>query len=525
MTWRDSDINAKRDMQIAIAIVALATISCTPNTQAAQPDENPQPPNILIAIADDQSFPHASAYGSNFVSTPAFDRVARDGALFTRAYAASPGCSPSRAALLTGRHTWMLEAAGTHASGFPAKFQTIPDVLAAAGYQVGYTGKGWAPGDWESTRAHNPAGPAYNAIRFEEAPAGVSSIDYAANFAAFLKQRPDAAPFYFWFGALEPHRPYDDGAGRRAEKSISDDEIPGYLPTTEKVKSDLLDYAVEIEWFDAQLGEMLDQLEAAGELDNTLIIVTADNGMPFPRAKANVYDAGIHVPLAVSWPAQAADGGVINDLVGFVDITATVFDAAGVKADGLSGRSFLSRLRGQGAPDADKAVYAARERHSSARWNNLGYPQRAIRVGDYLYIRNFAPERWPAGAPRKYGDGGALGPPHRAYHDIDRAPALIAMIDARSAPGTAPLFNAAVGARPAEELYNAEADPANLKNLAADPAYLEIRETLSARLESTLQKTGDPRIGGKGAVWDAYPRLKGAMRTFPQPEWAKGAPE
>jgi uncharacterized sulfatase len=525
MTPQRTSVEVFGRIRIVIALFAMASVSCAPVSHSDRSGEESQPPNIVIAISDDQSFPHASAYGSAFVSTPAFDRVARDGALFMRAYAASPGCSPSRAALLTGRHTWMLEAAGAHASGFPARYQTIPDILEAAGYHVGYTGKGWAPGDWETTRPRNPAGPAYNERRFDAPPAGVSKIDYAANFSAFLDQRTDNKPFYFWFGALEPHRAYDDGAGRRAGKTLTDDDVPAYLPKTETVKSDIADYAVEIEWFDAQLGAVLDQLEAEGELDNTLIIVTSDNGMPFPRAKANVYDAGIHVPLAISWPAQSIAGAVIDDLVSFVDITATIYDAANVEADGLTGTSFLNRLRGLGAPDPDKAAYAARERHSSARWNNHGYPQRAIRVGDYLYIRNLAPERWPAGAPRKFDDAGVLGPPHDAYHDIDRAPALAAMIDKRSEPAFAPLFNAAVDLRPAEELYDVENDPANLKNLAADPAYADIRDELSARLTSYLEETGDPRMHGRGDIWDAYPRLRGVMRSFPKPDWAEGSDE
>src|SRR5262245_32846001 len=108
------------------------------------------PPNILLAIADDWSWPHAGAYGCQFVQTPAFDRVAKEGVLFTRAFCASPGCSPSRAALLTGRPTWQLEHAGTHASSFSKDLAVYPDVLEAAGYHVGFTGKGWGPGNFKA---------------------------------------------------------------------------------------------------------------------------------------------------------------------------------------------------------------------------------------------------------------------------------------------------------------------------------------------------------------------------------------
>src|SRR5690554_2681597 len=125
--------------------------------------ENSKPPNILFAISDDQSYPHASAYGSQWVQTPAFDRVAEEGVLFLNAFSASPGCSPSRAALLTGRNAWQIEDAGTHASEFPSKFVVYPDLLENAGYFVGYTQKGWGPGNWKiSGRTRNPAGELYN---------------------------------------------------------------------------------------------------------------------------------------------------------------------------------------------------------------------------------------------------------------------------------------------------------------------------------------------------------------------------
>ena len=104
-------------------------------------------PNLLIMMSDDQSFPHASAYGSKMVSTPNFDKVAKEGALFTNAFCAAPGCSPSRAAFLTGRHIWQIEEAGTHASSFPSKYLTFMEQLKLKGYHTGYTGKGWGPGN------------------------------------------------------------------------------------------------------------------------------------------------------------------------------------------------------------------------------------------------------------------------------------------------------------------------------------------------------------------------------------------
>lgn len=484
-------------------------------------------PNILFVINDDQSYPHASAYGSSMVETPSFDRIAREGVLFTNAYVASPGCSPSRAAFLTGRYPWQIEEAGTHASSFPTEYLVFPDLLEQAGYWVGYTGKGWGPGDWEASgRTRNPAGPAFNQHRLESPVEGTSPVDYAANFGEFLAQRPGDAPFYFWFGANEPHRTYAPGAGLNSGKRLEQAEVPPYLPDTPEVRSDLLDYALEIEWADSHLGRMLEMLEEAGELDNTLVIVTSDNGMPFPRAKATAYDAGIHVPLAVRWPERVPGGRVVEDLVSLVDLTPTLLDAAGVTHPGtnpMSGRSLLGILTSgrSGIVDPDRdAVFTGRERHSSSRWSNLGYPQRAIRSRRYLYIRNFTPERWPVGAPRRYEENGSLGPMHGGYADIDPSPTLDLLTSRADDPAFYTNLHLAVARRPAEELYDVQNDPACLRNLAADPAYAEITRDHRERLLAFLKSSGDPRVLGNGDIWESYPRLVGPMREFPAPEWA-----
>jgi uncharacterized sulfatase len=180
-------------------------------------------PNILFVISDDQSFPHASAYGADFVETPAFDRVAEEGVLFMNGFVPSPGCSPSRASILTGRYPWQNEEAGTHASFFPEKYAVLPDLLEEAGYEVGYTGKGWGPGDWEeSGRDRNPAGPAFQNKKLERPHEYIRGIDYSDNFREFLEQRPEDTPFYFWMGTSEPHRPYEKGIGTAAGKKIEE---------------------------------------------------------------------------------------------------------------------------------------------------------------------------------------------------------------------------------------------------------------------------------------------------------------
>lgn len=529
-------------------------------------------PNILIAISDDQSYPHASAYGTAGVSTPAFDRVARAGVLFHQAFAPAPGCSPMRAAFLTGREIWQIGPAGTHASSFPGDLPVFPQQLRESGYHVGMTGKGWGPGNfrvdgWE----HNPAGPGYNRHQIDSPP-GISNNDYAKNFGDFLEARQDAQPFCFWYGGSEPHRGYHPGIGRANGIDPARVPVPGFLPDSEEVRDDIADYFFEIGWFDDHLGRMLDLLEERGELENTLVIVTSDNGMPFPRAKANLYEYGIHMPLAIAWPARIPGGRVTHDLVSLLDVTRTIFEAAEVEPRQAAAMAGIGMLRGltrdPREPDDDTspgddpapgddvgagggegavpetetgitaraAVFAGRERHSSSRFHTLGYPCRAIRTATHLYIRNFTPQRWPAGTPRKIEGAkfdhegklveGELGDPHGGYHDIDDCPTLRWMIAHRQDPDVAPRFAAAVGHRPAVELYEITTDPDCMNNLAGDPDQAEIQAELASRLAGYLTRTGDLRQTDPAAadVWETYPRYS-PLRWFPTPDWARKNPE
>jgi len=484
-------------------------------------------PNILIAISDDQSYPYASAYGSSTVSTPAFDKVAASGVLFTNAFVSSPGCSPSRAAFLTGRYPWQIEEAGTHGSSFPAKYAVFPDLLEESGYFVGFTGKGWSPGDYEiSGRSRNPAGNSFE--KFETKPPydHINNNDYAANFEYFLSQRPKGQPFYFWYGATEPHRDFEYGIGLKEGKKLTEAEVPGFLPDADTIRNDILDYAVEIEYFDKHLGRMLNLLDDLGELENTIVLVTSDNGMAFPRAKANLFEYGFHVPMAVAWPAKIPANRTIQDIVNLIDITPTILEATGTsgpKKFPMTGESILPMLTSgeSGLIDSSRVTYSARERHSSSRFQNLTYPQRALRTQKYLYIRNFKPERWPAGAPQKYDSAEVLGPEFGGYHDIDASPSLDYLIAHQNDPQVGPYFHQAVNHRPAEELYDIQEDPSCIVNLAKAPDYQEILMEMRAQLGGFLMKTEDPRVTGQGDIWESYPRLRGSIRRFPVPEWAQ----
>ncbi|MCC6489976.1 MAG: sulfatase [Candidatus Hydrogenedentes bacterium] len=457
-----------------------------------------RPPNILLAIADDWSWPHASYWGCPQLSTPHFDRVAREGMLCTRAFAAAPQCSPNRAALLTGRNIWQLQEAGTHASIFPKTYPVYTDLLEQAGYHVGFTAKGWGPGNWQRGGwARNPAGTDYDERKAADLPrSGLSNTDYVGNFDDFLSKRPSGTPFAFWFGSNEPHRIYDEGSGVRAGKDPSRVTPPRFLPDDPVVRRDILDYFLEIEYFDAQLGRILERLERSGELDDTLIVVTSDNGMPFPKAKANVYEYGTHVPLAMRWPGGIRANTTTDSLISSIDLAPTFLELAGVPLPvTVAGCSLCPLLRDPAAAHRDH-VLTGRERHTHARYDNWGYPSRAIRTRDYLYIRNFKPDRWPAGDPE-------------GYYDIDDGPTKRLLLERRAE--FPDLFEAAVGKRPEEELYSVKDDPECMHNLAGRSECSTDKTRLADRLEDLLAAQGDPRVTGNGDVFESYPRVS-AMR-------------
>lgn len=473
-------------------------------------------PNILLCISDDQSYPYMSAYGTRGIATPAFDRIATEGVLFNNAYAASPGCSPSRAALLTGRHCWQLEHAGTHASHFPSKYKVYPDILEENGYFVGATGKGWGPGNYKiSGRTRNPAGTEFQKKKFKKVPEGIRNTDYAGNFEEFISQKPKDSPFCFWMGGSEPHRAYKKGIGLENGKKLEDAVVPAFLPDTPEIRSDILDYYFEIEWFDNHVAQVLKLLEAKGELDKTLIVYTADNGMPFPRAKANGYEYGIHVPMAIRFGMKAVAGRTVDDLVGFIDLSPTFHDAAGIKvADDITGRSLMNILTSTKTGTVDPTrthVWSSRERHSSSRYNNWTYPIRSMRTPQYLYIRHFRPDRWPAGSPAPFKKD------EFGYYDIDGCPSKTFLWENRNDPQLGKYFLWSVGKRSEVEIYDVKKDPGNLNNLAEDPGSATQTQQLTREFESYLRETGDPRIIDGGDVWETYKRYS-KIRSFPQPE-------
>ncbi len=482
-------------------------------TAAESSQETPRP-NILFAIADDASWKHFGAYGSDWVKTPAFDRVAREGILFTHAYTPNAKCAPSRSSILTGRNSWQLEEAANHSPLFPAKFTTYAEALGEKGYWVGSTAKGWAPGDPGEIngKKRELTGPKFDEHTTTPPAKHISNNDYARNFEAFLKARPEGQPFCFWYGSLEPHRAYEFEAGiKYGEKSRNEiDEVPPFWPDVDTVRTDMLDYAFEIEYFDLHLQRMLEKLDELGELENTIVIVTADNGMPFPRIKGQVYEYSNHLPLAVMWPDGIRNPGrVVNDFVNFIDFAPTFLEVAGTSAEdagmqpvtGISlTRYFKTEEEGRIFNDRDY-VLVGKERHDVGRPDDQGYPVRGIFKGDFLYLRNFEPDRWPKGNPET------------GYLNCDGSPTKTYILDTRRKKGIMEYWQLNFGKRDSEELYNVVEDPFCMNNLAGEQSYADLKNELEQEMTQRLKEEGDPRMFGNGEVFDNY-IYNGAVRNY-----------
>lgn len=448
-----------------------------------------QRPNILFAMADDWGWPHAGAYGDPVVKTPTFDRIAREGILFHHAYVSSPSCTPCRGSILTGQWHWRLEEGGNLWSTLPAHFPVYPEIMAQAGYHTGHMRKAWGPGLIEpGGRTKRPAGPRYK------------------NFATFLKDRPADAPFCFWLGASDPHRPYVEGSGVKSGMQLEKIRLPACFPDHTIVRSDIADYYFEVQRFDNDVRGALELLEKNGELENTIVVMTGDHGMPFPRCKSNLYDTGTRVPLAIRWGKRVKPGRVIDDFVSLIDLAPTFLEAAGIKSPKqMTGRSLMNLLSSTKSGKIDPArqyVLAGKERHVPAQQIGYdgGYPCRMIRTHDFLYIRNFKPHLWPAGVAE--ASQSAIG---RDFADCDAGPTKVYMVDHQNDPSVRRYFDLSFALRPAEELYDLASDADQLINVASKPEYAATKQKLSAQLMADLKATADPRVVGGGDKFDKYP--------------------
>ncbi|PPK84621.1 arylsulfatase A-like enzyme [Neolewinella xylanilytica] len=455
--------NWKRLLSVtAVIAAALAGLAVT--------QQAPDHPNIMLFIADDWSYPHAGVYGDPVVQTPNFDRLAAGGMLFTNAYCASPSCSPSRASILTGRYPHQNGAMGNLWSEFAADATVYTSLLEDAGYLVGHDQKGWGPGDWRTPGwPHNPAGEAYTDI------------------TDLLAERKNDQPFCYWFGSQDPHRAYQTNLGAWTGMEADSVIVPGFLPDLPCVRNDLLDYYAEVERFDRHVGEVVELLRARGELDNTLIIITSDNGMPFPRAKATLYDAGTRMPFVAHWPARIPAGTVRTSYFNLASLAATFLQAAGLAVPPTMTLPGVLEQLTDTAATGENRVFLERERHAQVRADSGSYAVRGIRSDSFLYLRNFFPDRWPAGDPEAILSVGAYG-------DVDNSITKMLILASRKPDGdTTDYKRLAFGKRPPVEFYDLLTDPEQLHNLTGQPEYAAAETRLREQLATFMRETGDRR--------------------------------
>lgn len=484
------------------AVGAMSAFALAPALLRAETSP-PRRPNIVLLMADDWGWAGAQCLDPSKARMPNFARFRREGVNFTNAFAAAPSCTASRGAVLSGQWPWRLREGANLQGSLPRDIPLYTEILANAGYHVGSMRKGWAPGSLEAAgRTQNPAGRAY------------------ASFDAFLSERPKDAAFCFWFGAEDPHRPFEKGSGTASGIDPASVDVPPYLPDSPAVRSDIADYRYCLERLDRDLGDLVARLDRDGELDNTLIVVTGDNGWAFPRAKATLFHAGWHVPLAVMWKGEVRGGRESAALVSLIDLAATFLDVAGIALpQQMNAKSLMPVLRNPRAPHRP-FVLGATERHMNGRAvPGQGYPARALRTQHHLFIHNFRPDRWPAGDPQR-----TVIDAHRVEDDIWAAFADIDKGPAKAEIATRPEFlryrELATGKRPQRMLFDPARDPFDLRNLAADPRHARMVGKLEARLFAELAATGDPRVlDPAGDVFDGY--RPNASGTFARPaEWS-----
>jgi arylsulfatase A-like enzyme len=440
-------------------------------------------PNFVFLMADDWSYPHAGILGDPVVKTPNFDRVAREGVLFPNAFVSTPSCTPSRLSILAGQHHWRLREGDSLGGSLREEYDVYTEMLQQAGYETGRYGKGVWPSKL-TFRKRDSFGRRFN------------------SFNAFVDQRDEGKPFCFWFGGQDPHRPYELGIGAQSGLDVDAVNPPACLPNTETVRSDVADYYWEVQRFDRQVGEVIARLEKMGELENTIVVVSGDNGMPFPRCKATLYDMGTRVPLAVRWGAKVKGGRTLDDFVSLCDFAPTFLEAAGLKSGKeMTGKSLLPILQSKeaGLVDSNRTfALTGMEQHV------YPYPSRALRTADYLYIRKFNVDEWPTGEVKdhnpEYDFAKTPWPTERGAFsfNIDPGPSKQVLRLHRDSTDVKPLAELAFVKHASEELYDLRKDPDQLRNVASDPKYRETRRQLRRKLDSELIKSDDPRLRREG---------------------------
>lgn len=425
-------------------------------------------PNVVLIIADDLAWNDLGAFGNAAVRTPNLDRLARSGLRFDRAFVTASSCSPSRASLITGRYPHNTDAEQLHWP-VPPEQVTFVEQLRSAGYWTGAAGK-WHLGDALKSRFDvvDDVGDAGFQTDPKTGTMLAKDDSGAQQWVPLLQRRPKDTPFFLWLAALDPHRDYVEHAVPETHHPASV-IVPPYLPDEPAVRRDLALYYDEIARLDGYVGQVVAELERQGITDRTVVMFLSDNGRPFPRDKTTLYDSGIRTPLIVSWPGAVTPSGTTSSLISTVDVAPTVLALAGVQPPAsIEGRSFASILSDPGRSIREE-IYAEKN------WHDFEDRARAVRTPRFKYIRNF------------YNDL-PLTPPA----DAVRSPSFEALRRLRDAGTiTAEQRRVFEAPRPAEELYDTDADPHELRNLAGEAAHASTLKALRVKLEAWQQATGD----------------------------------
>ena len=429
-------------------------------------------PNIVLIIADDLAWDDSGAFGNPRVRTPNIDRLARDGMKFTHAFVTISSCSPSRASLITGRYPHNTDAEQLHWP-LPATQTTFVEKLKAAGYWTAASGK-WHLGPAIKDRFDVVDDPGEAGFQTDPKTGKMLATDDsgAAGWIPVLQQRPKDKPFFVWFAALDPHRDYVENSIPNPHKP-SDVIVPSHLPDANEVRKELALYYDEITRLDGNVGKVLAELERQGVADNTLILFISDNGRPFPGAKTTMYDSGIRTPLIARWPKLIRRGTVANGLVSSIDLAPTILELAKTPIPTtVQGKSLAPMLKNPNATIRD-TIFAEKN------WHDYEDRTRALRTERFKYIRNDYPDL--AGTPSADAGRSPTMDAIRRLHKEGKLTSLQARIFLKP--------------RPAEELYDLNADPNEVKNLADNPRYGKTLVELRKKLEAWGRETNDQMPG------------------------------
>ena len=456
----------------------------------------PSKPNIVFIIADDMNWDDCGAYGNPNIRTPNLDRLAEGGMKFTNAFLTTSSCSPSRASLITGMYPHQTDAEQLHWA-IPADKITFVEKLREAGYWTAQAGK-WHMGDHIMDRFDFLA--SENAFR--ETSQNKETLDLPSSdgsgshlWIPTLNHRPENKPFFLWFAANDPHRPYYEGIIPEPH-SPEDAVIPPYMPDEPEVRKDFALYYDEVSRMDDYIGQVMDELERQGILENTLVLFISDNGRPFPRDKTTMYDGGIKTPFILQWPDVVRPGTVSSSLVSAVDIAPTFLKLAGIGAgDNFVGEDFSQILSD---PEKEIREYIFAQAH----WHDHERMYRAVRDKRYKYIRNFYPDL-----------------PNTPPADALRSMTFQRMLELKEQGElNEAQMNVFISPTPEEELYDLEIDPFELNNLATDPAYGEVLGKMQKVMEKFMNETDDQIPETRTA--DEFHRVTGEPlpnREMPRP--------